>query len=211
MARANGPPIIFDSLPARSRRRPGKPHRSDVLPGRTSSRRKYHDSFLICDWSQGRILAVFLKRAGASYSAESTELVTRPAAQLHRHRGRPGGIGLLHDRRPRHAGGPFPGDLDGRRKPGSGNGSLATGANAGDSGASNGLAGPERSADASSAARELHSATPGSRYAGSRPGSGNSCWTLTMVTAPRLNSTSRGSVRSTCSVSSARRRATSCF
>ena len=32
---------------------------------------KYHDSFLICDWSQGRILAVYLKREGATYAADS--------------------------------------------------------------------------------------------------------------------------------------------
>jgi putative membrane-bound dehydrogenase-like protein len=36
----------------------------------------YHDSFLVCDWSQGRILAVRLKRRGASYGATASELVS---------------------------------------------------------------------------------------------------------------------------------------
>jgi len=37
---------------------------------------QYHDSFLVCDWSQGRILAVHLKRQGASYAATASELVS---------------------------------------------------------------------------------------------------------------------------------------
>jgi putative heme-binding domain-containing protein len=36
----------------------------------------YHDRMLVCDWSQGRILAVKLERAGASYQATADELVT---------------------------------------------------------------------------------------------------------------------------------------
>jgi putative heme-binding domain-containing protein len=36
----------------------------------------YRGSFLICDWSQGRILAVQLKRQGATYSAAGSELVS---------------------------------------------------------------------------------------------------------------------------------------
>jgi len=37
---------------------------------------QYRDSFLVCDWSQGRILAVHLKRQGASYAATASELVS---------------------------------------------------------------------------------------------------------------------------------------
>jgi putative heme-binding domain-containing protein len=37
---------------------------------------EYDDAFLFCDWSQGRILAARLNRAGAAYTAESWELVT---------------------------------------------------------------------------------------------------------------------------------------
>ncbi len=37
---------------------------------------QYHDSFLVCDWSQGRILAVNLKREGASYAGTTSELVS---------------------------------------------------------------------------------------------------------------------------------------
>jgi putative heme-binding domain-containing protein len=38
--------------------------------------RDYDDNFLICDWSQGRILAVGLTRDGASYKARPKELVS---------------------------------------------------------------------------------------------------------------------------------------
>jgi putative heme-binding domain-containing protein len=34
------------------------------------------DTFLVCDWSQGRILAINLKRQGASYGATASELVS---------------------------------------------------------------------------------------------------------------------------------------
>ncbi|HZW30342.1 MAG TPA: HEAT repeat domain-containing protein [Isosphaeraceae bacterium] len=37
---------------------------------------EYHDSFLICDWSQGRILAVRLERRGATYAGTASELVS---------------------------------------------------------------------------------------------------------------------------------------
>jgi len=36
----------------------------------------WDDRFLICDWSQGRILAVKLDRSGASYKADAVELVS---------------------------------------------------------------------------------------------------------------------------------------
>ena len=69
------PVYFFDSLPAVHDVGRGSPTGVTFYQG-TRFPAKYHDSFLVCDWSQGRILAVFLKRAGASYSAESTELVT---------------------------------------------------------------------------------------------------------------------------------------
>src|SRR5204863_8026121 len=36
----------------------------------------YRDRMLICDWSQGRILAVKLERSGASYKSSANELVS---------------------------------------------------------------------------------------------------------------------------------------
>ncbi len=69
------PTYFFDSLPGSLDVGRGSPTGVTVYQG-SQFPVKYHDSFLVCDWSQGRILAVFLKRAGASYSAESSELVT---------------------------------------------------------------------------------------------------------------------------------------
>ena len=69
------PAYFFDSLPAVHDVGRGSPTGVTFYQG-TQFPAKFHDSFLICDWSQGRVLAVFLKRAGASYSAESTDLVT---------------------------------------------------------------------------------------------------------------------------------------
>ncbi len=69
------PAYFLDSLPAVLDVGRGSPTGVTVYQG-TQFPAKYHDSFLICDWSQGRILAVFLKRAGASYTGESTELVS---------------------------------------------------------------------------------------------------------------------------------------
>src|SRR5262249_22987358 len=40
-----------------------------------SSPPDYDDNFLICDWSQGRILAIELKRAGGTYQAREKLLV----------------------------------------------------------------------------------------------------------------------------------------
>lgn len=37
---------------------------------------EYDDNFLICDWSQGRILAIALERDGAGYTAKARNLVT---------------------------------------------------------------------------------------------------------------------------------------
>ena len=58
------------------RRRPRQPHGGDVLPGKPVPGQISRQLLLICDWSQWRILAVFFKRAGASYQDESTHLVT---------------------------------------------------------------------------------------------------------------------------------------
>ena len=69
------PTYYFDSLPAVHDVGRGSPTGVTFYQGNQFPA-GYRDSFLVCDWSQGRILAVFLKRAGASYSAESTELVT---------------------------------------------------------------------------------------------------------------------------------------
>ena len=69
------PPYYVDSLPAVLDVGRGSPtgvtfYQANQFPS------KYHDNFLICDWSQGRIMAIALKREGASYAASSTELVS---------------------------------------------------------------------------------------------------------------------------------------
>ena len=69
------PPYFFDSLPAVHDLGRGSPTGVTFYQGNQFPAR-FYDSFLVCDWSQGRILAVFLKRDGATYSATSTELVT---------------------------------------------------------------------------------------------------------------------------------------
>ena len=63
------PTYFFDSLPGVHDVGRGSPTGVTFYQGNQFPA-KYHDSFLVCDWSQGRILAVFLKRAGASYSAD---------------------------------------------------------------------------------------------------------------------------------------------
>ena len=69
------PSYYFDSLPAILDLGRGSPtgvtfYLGDQFP------EEYRDQFLICDWSQGRILAVKLERAGASYESKATELVS---------------------------------------------------------------------------------------------------------------------------------------
>jgi putative membrane-bound dehydrogenase-like protein len=69
------PAYYVDSLPAAIDLGRGSPtgvtfYQADQFPS------DYHDRFLICDWSQGRILAVKLKREGASYLGQADELVT---------------------------------------------------------------------------------------------------------------------------------------
>ena len=69
------PAYFYDSLPGVHDLGRGSPTGVTFYHGNQFPA-KYWDSFLVCDWSQGRILAVILRRYGASYSAESTELVT---------------------------------------------------------------------------------------------------------------------------------------
>ncbi len=69
------PTYDFDSLPAILDVGRGSPtgvtfYQAHQFPA------DYHDRMLICDWSQGRILAVKLQRSGASYNATALELVT---------------------------------------------------------------------------------------------------------------------------------------
>lgn len=69
------PTYYPDSLPAVLDVGRGSPtgvtfYRAGRLP------KVFHDNFLICDWSQGRILAVGLERKGASFAATPRELVT---------------------------------------------------------------------------------------------------------------------------------------
>ncbi len=69
------PAYYADSLPAVLNVGRGSPtgvtfYRAGRLP------QPYHDNFLICDWSQGRILAIGLERKGASFAATPRELVT---------------------------------------------------------------------------------------------------------------------------------------
>ncbi|MDR3619017.1 MAG: HEAT repeat domain-containing protein [Paludisphaera borealis] len=72
---ADWPEYYFDSLPATVDLGRGSPtgvtfYNASRFP------EAYRDQFLICDWSQGRILAIKLDRDGASYRGKATELVT---------------------------------------------------------------------------------------------------------------------------------------
>ena len=71
---ADWPEYYFDSLPATLDLGRGSPtgvtfYQGDQFP------EEYKDQFFICDWSQGRILAVRLERDGASYRAGAKEMV----------------------------------------------------------------------------------------------------------------------------------------
>ncbi|MDX2036565.1 MAG: hypothetical protein SFX72_07930 [Isosphaeraceae bacterium] len=72
---ANWPNDSFDSLPPILELGRGSPTGVAFYQGSTFPP-EYDDALLLCDWSRGRILAVRLKKVGASYSAESHELVT---------------------------------------------------------------------------------------------------------------------------------------
>ena len=72
---AKWPSYYVDSLPAALDIGRGSPtgvtfYQASQFPP------EYHDSFLICDWSQGRILAVRLERRGATYVGTASELVS---------------------------------------------------------------------------------------------------------------------------------------
>jgi len=69
------PNYYFDSLPSTVDVGRGSPtgvafYNASRFP------EEYRDQFLICDWSQGRILSVKLDREGASYRGKASELVT---------------------------------------------------------------------------------------------------------------------------------------
>ncbi len=69
------PDYYYDSLPATIDIGRGSPT-GVVFYEHTHLPTEYHDSFLICDWSLGRILAVRLTPAGASYTGTVQTLVT---------------------------------------------------------------------------------------------------------------------------------------
>ncbi len=72
---AKWPPYYFDSLPAALDLGRGSPtgvtfYQASLLP------EEYRGAFLICDWSQGRILAVTLKPEGSTYVGQAKEIVS---------------------------------------------------------------------------------------------------------------------------------------
>ncbi|AMV39655.1 PVC-type heme-binding CxxCH protein [Planctomyces sp. SH-PL62] len=72
---ADWPEYYFDSLPATLDLGRGSPtgvtfYQAGQFPD------EYRDQFFICDWSQGRILAVALEREGASYRGKAKEMVS---------------------------------------------------------------------------------------------------------------------------------------
>ena len=69
------PVTFFDSLPTTLDLGRGSPTGVTFYQGNTFPE-GYDDSFLICDWSQGRILSVKLTPSGATYAGKATELVT---------------------------------------------------------------------------------------------------------------------------------------
>ena len=110
-------PTYYLRQPAgRPRRRPGEPDRRDVLPGQPvpgEVSRQLPDLRLVARTDPGR-----LPETGRGLVfADEHRAGQRPAAQLHRHRGRPRWIGLFHDRRSRHPGRAVPGELE-RKPPG---------------------------------------------------------------------------------------------
>ena len=105
------PAYYFDSLPATFDVGRGSPtgvtfYQASHFPD------DYRDRFLICDWSQGRILAVKLVREGATYKATADELVSGQPLNCTDIEVGPDGARLLHDRRPGYAGRALPRELD---------------------------------------------------------------------------------------------------
>ncbi len=71
---AKWPPYYLDSLPASVDIGRGSPT-GVVFYEHTLFPQKYHGAFLICDWSMGRIIAVFLNPQGATFSGSWETLV----------------------------------------------------------------------------------------------------------------------------------------
>ncbi|MCH7988209.1 MAG: hypothetical protein IID46_03555, partial [Planctomycetes bacterium] len=72
---AKWPAYYFDSLPGTVNIGRGSPT-GVVFYEHRQFPKKYHGSFIACDWSMGRIMAVFLKPDGATYSGTFENLVT---------------------------------------------------------------------------------------------------------------------------------------
>jgi len=71
---AKWPPYYFDSLPGTVDIGRGSPT-GVVFYEHTAFPQKYQGSFLVCDWSMGRIMAVFMQRKGATYHGTWENLV----------------------------------------------------------------------------------------------------------------------------------------
>ena len=72
---AKWPAYYFDSLPGTVAIGRGSPT-GVVFYNHRQFPQKYHGAFLICDWSMGRIMAVFLKPDGATFTGNFENLVT---------------------------------------------------------------------------------------------------------------------------------------
>ncbi|WP_165065267.1 HEAT repeat domain-containing protein [Paludisphaera rhizosphaerae] len=72
---ADWPAYYFDSLPATIDLGRGSPTGVTFYQG-SQFPAEYRDQFFICDWSQGRILAIALTKDGASYSGKAQEMVS---------------------------------------------------------------------------------------------------------------------------------------
>ncbi|MBN9172456.1 MAG: hypothetical protein J0I50_11255, partial [Microbacterium sp.] len=72
---ADWPEYYFDSLPATVDLGRGSPTGVTFYQG-SQFPEEYRDRFFICDWSQGRILAVDLKPEGSSFRGRAKEMVT---------------------------------------------------------------------------------------------------------------------------------------
>ena len=69
------PDYYYDSLPAAINIGRGSPTGVTFYQGKKFPA-SYDDNFLICDWSQGRILAIELEKKGATYIGKEKELVS---------------------------------------------------------------------------------------------------------------------------------------
>ena len=114
---ASGPTTHHDSLPPVIRDRPRLADRAGSPTTTTCSPSRYHNALFVCDWSRGRILAVKMRRHGATYKASSEVVFGRAAAQRDRHLGRAGRLALLLHRRSRHRRRNLPRGLAGAKCP----------------------------------------------------------------------------------------------